>query len=350
MLYVPAATVHLISVLVFNLHDHLTTHFDASSCWITSPSGTMIACGKVAGHHHLYHLSLSQATMEHHTLIISSNLPTLETWHKHLGHTNYRTILDMAHSHAVSGMPLDLLLEPPTCEHCILGKQVCTHVPTVWEGLRATRQLELVHIDLIDPMSVMSCSGYLYSMNINDNFTGYPWTIHLKSKSDGFSHLTAWELSIEVQTRKHIGIYVTDNGKLKSTTMCKWYESQGTTHQFMAPHVSAQNGKHDCLHLTLMNKAHSMLITCGAPPSFWDEFLSTAAYLSTLTPSSSLHNHTPYKLWFGRKPDISHLHKIGCQTYICYEVDALFLFSFSFPLSFPLHLHLQGPFATPSST
>src|SRR5882762_5781157 len=74
-----------------------------------------------------------------------------------------------------------------------------------------------------------------------------------------------------------------------------------------------------CLHLTLMNKACSMSIACAAPPFLWDEFVSTASYLSTLTPSSSLHGCTPFKFWFGCRPNLSHLREIGCSVYVLYE-------------------------------
>jgi len=213
----------------------------------------------------------------------------------------------MAKSATTDGMPIDLSLTLPASKHCILGKQVRTHVPNMREGMWAKKILERVHVDLCGPMAIMSCSGCHYLMNLIDDYSNYPWSIHLKSKSNAFACLHAWELSVETQTGEHVGIYVTDNGELKSNEMKTWCESHGTEHQFTAPYVSMQNRKCEQLHLTLMNKAWSMSIACCAPPSFWDEFVSTAAYLSTLTPSSSINNHTPYELWFGHKPNLSHL-------------------------------------------
>src|SRR5882762_2489629 len=65
-----------------------------------------------------------------------------------------------------------------------------------------------------------------------------------------------------------------------------------------------------------------MSIACRAHPSFWDEFISTAAYLSTLTPSSSINDHTPYELWFGQKPNLSHLCEIGCAAFVLHETHS----------------------------
>ena len=53
--------------------------------------------------------------------------PNLETWHRRLSHANFQTILDMACTGVVTGMPTDLSLTPQACDPCIRGKQ--THCP-----------------------------------------------------------------------------------------------------------------------------------------------------------------------------------------------------------------------------
>jgi GAG-pre-integrase domain len=195
VLYVPSATVCLVSVLALNRQHGFTSHFDSSRCWITNSKRAVVAQGVVAGQRRPYNLSLANARTMHRAFTASSSkLPTLETWHKRLGHANYRTVLGMAKYSVVNGMPFDLSFEPPACEPCVLGKQVRRHVPSIREGERATRKLERVYVDLTGPMSVTSRSGYLYSMNIIDDFSGYPWTVPLKSKADAFPQLCAWEL------------------------------------------------------------------------------------------------------------------------------------------------------------
>ena len=58
---------------------------------------------------------------------------------------------------------------------------------------------------------------------------------------------------------------LTDNGKLRSAQIATWCTDQGITHQLTAPYTSAQNSCVECMHHTLMDKARSMRITCGAP-------------------------------------------------------------------------------------
>ena len=91
--------------------------------------------------------------------------------------------------------------------------------------------------------------------------------------------------------------------------------SEGIDHQRTAPYTSAQNGRAERLHRTILRKAHTMQLACNAPGSFWDEFCSTATYLTTLTAATVNLGCTPYKLWFGRKPSLSHLREIGCRAF-----------------------------------
>ena len=94
-----------------------------------------------------------------------------------------------------------------------------------------------------------------------------------------------------------------------------WCTQFGVAHQRTAPYTSAQNGRAERLHRTILDKARAMLISCNAPRNLWDEFCTTSAYLTNLTPSSSLQGRTPFELWYGRKPSLSHLREIGCRAF-----------------------------------
>ena len=97
--------------------------------------------------------------------------------------------------------------------------------------------------------------------------------------------------------------------------MGDWCAQFGIDHQRTAPYTSAQNGHAERLHRTLLDKARAMLLSCTAPPTLWDEFCATSAYLTNLTSSSSLQGRTLFELWYGRKPSLSHLREIGCRAF-----------------------------------
>jgi transposase InsO family protein len=197
-------------------------------------------------------------------------------------------------------MPIDLSSLPPVCDACILGKQTKSSIPKVREGIRADRKLGIVHVDLMEHPDTVSVAGNRYIMDIIDDFSSYAWSIPLVSKSDAFPAMQAWERAREVETGLTVGIFRSDNGELKSSSMREWLLTRGTLHQFTAPYTSAHNGRVKRLHRTLMGKSRAMRTSCNVP-------VLTAAYLSNRTPVTSQSGHTPYEKWFGRRPDLSHL-------------------------------------------
>jgi hypothetical protein len=221
----------------------------------------------------------------------------------------------MARSGVAEGMPVDLSLTPPKCDHCILGKQTRSSVPKEREGGRAVRRLERVFVDLCGPMSIQSRSGRLYSMNVIDDYSSYVWSLPLKSKDEACPVFIAWHKAVSAQSNTRLCTVISDNGELVSRSFADYCASEGITHLTTAPHTSAQNGRAERLHRTLLDKARSMRLSCGAPPSLWDEFCATAAYLTNLTGSAPLRGKTPFELWFGRPPSLSHLREIGCRAF-----------------------------------
>ena len=248
-------------------------------------------------------------------MTLYSRVPNIETWHRRLGHCNVRAIIEMAKNGVSQGMPIDLSSMPANCEHCALGKQSRTSVPKTREGSKASKRLERVHVDLCGPMAVTSRAGNLYSMNMIDDFSGYVWTVSLRSKADACSAFQIWHKAVTVQTGHQIRTLVTDNGELISNAMTDFCRSEGIDHLTTAPYTSTQNGRAERLHRTILAKACTMRIACNAPAFLWDEFCSTAAYLNNFTAATANLGRTPYELWFDRKPSLSHLREIGCHAF-----------------------------------
>jgi hypothetical protein len=139
VLYVPSATIHLISVLTLNRSSRLTSHFNNNSFWLTNSSGATVLRGTVYENRKLYGLPLQSACTVHSKNDAAANIaldlvlghsptvanyasckPNVETWHRRLGHCNTETIIDMAWRGAVKGMAVDLSSSPPKCNAAFL--------------------------------------------------------------------------------------------------------------------------------------------------------------------------------------------------------------------------------------
>jgi hypothetical protein len=255
MLFVPNSTICLISVFSINNSSDNTCYFNARSCCIIDPTSTVIMTGTAWKQHHLYTLdcvahNVNDASTSEPPLmsmhptassaLYTTKTPDLEIWHHHLGHCNHYTIIDMACRGIVKGMPIDLSSAPAAYNHCILGKQTCSHVLAMHEGERASKQLKCIFVDLCGPMPAVSNYGHLYSMNVIDDFSSYVWSLLLAHKSDAINMLRAWHHAVENQTREKLKIVIMDNSELMSNTMTAWCALHGINHQLTAPYTVAQ--------------------------------------------------------------------------------------------------------------
>ena len=221
----------------------------------------------------------------------------------------------MARKKLIKGMTIVLSSSPPTCDPCILGKQMRSPVPKKQKQTRAHMRLQKVYIDLCGPMPAMSRSGHHYSMNIIDDYFGYVWTLPLKHKSDAASVLRTWHCAVENQSWEKLKTIVTDNGKLISNSMTQWCADHGIEHQCTAPYTSAHNGCIERLHHTILRCSWSMHLDCNAPACLWDEFNATTAYLMNFLASSGIDGQIPYELWFREHACLNLLCEIGCRAF-----------------------------------
>ena len=109
-LYTPQATLQLISVGQLG-NEGCTTVFEARQCRVLHDNQVI-----AQGHHKgksLYKLQGNTQTAE--CANIAHVTPSLETWHRQLGHVNYATIMEMARNRSVTGMHTDLSTLPPMC-------------------------------------------------------------------------------------------------------------------------------------------------------------------------------------------------------------------------------------------
>jgi hypothetical protein len=92
VLFVPDATIRLLSVSSLNHSGNYVTHFDASSCWVTNHSGATTIRGTLSCNCQLYGVSLASTSITHIPLspsaLYATQTPDVETWHRHLEHCN----------------------------------------------------------------------------------------------------------------------------------------------------------------------------------------------------------------------------------------------------------------------
>ena len=62
--------------------------------------------------------------------------------------------------------------------------------------------------------------------------------------------------------------------------------------------------------------ARTMLCENNLPKYFWGEAINTSCYVINRVSIRPMLSNTPYELYKGRKPNISHLRSFGCKCFI----------------------------------
>jgi transposase InsO family protein len=218
----------------------------------------------------------------------------------------------------VEGMTLDPSPSPSgeqdICEPCVLSKH--HKLPFPHSTSTTTQPLALVHMDVCGPMQVPSRGGNLYVATFLDDYTRYSEVAILESKADVAdavkTTLLAWERCAALQ----IKAVRSDNGsEYCNTELSTFFQSKGIQHQTSAPYTPEQNGAAERLNRTLIERARAMLLDAKLDTSLWGEAITTANYLRNLSPARNS-SVTPYQLFMGRKPDVSHLRVFGAIAYV----------------------------------
>jgi len=235
---------------------------------------------------------------------------------------NYTSIIEMAQGGYATGMPTDLSTLPTICEHCVLGKQTKKPVSKIWEGGRSRGLLDVVYSDLMGPEDVRTVGGAHYILNFVDDCSDMLWIYLLKEKSEAPGIFKGWRAQVENETGRKVKCYRTDNGgEFTSNKFETYLLNAGVKHQVTAPYTSAQNGRSERSHRTIMDRTRAIRSSAALPPKLWGECTLTSAYVKNRTPTHGLKHKTPFEAWYGKKPDLSHMRELGCRAWVLKQMD-----------------------------
>lgn len=178
----------------------------------------------------------------------------LTLWHERLGHQNINRVKEI-----ISKMNIKFLNYGFFCESRMLVKK--HRLPFKPTGTSGVSPGNLIHTDTCDPMQEKSIGGSRYFVLFKDDCSHYRTIFFIKEKSE---------------VKRVIDKY------LKSVKM---------------------------------NTNFDVKVMRNLPIKLWAEATNTAVYILNRTGTGLVKGITPFELWFGQKPQISHLKIFGTKVF-----------------------------------
>jgi len=141
-------------------------------------------------------LSLSQTNLT----CLSALNDDVMLWHKRLGHASLSLLNKLVSKDLVVGLPSIKYNNDKVCDACARGKQVRNSFK-LKNYVSTTRPLEMLHVDLCDPIRITSRGGKRYALVIMDDYSRFTWTLFLASKDKTFEKF----LVFIKRTEKRVG-------------------------------------------------------------------------------------------------------------------------------------------------
>jgi transposase InsO family protein len=340
--HVPQLTVNLLSVACMD-ELGLTVTMGSGKCVIRNRQQRVIAeAHKDKTRHYrlttrplnttpsAYSTSTSQAENNTPSGATRATKPgTIQLWHRRLGHASADALRLTFGNNLVTGVDCDAVSTsiresaatgPLECDSCTIGK--AARKPFKRATIRSKQPLQLIHIDLSGPFDkVRTHTGGRYIMVVVDDSSRFLWVKVLSTKDSTTVLAALQEYKAWAEARQHLhghrllAIRCDGGGEFHSNASTAWYAEHGIDVQKTAPHTSQTNGVAERMIRTLMDKVRTVLNASGMSAAFWPEAAKYAAHTINRLPSRPLGNRTPYEVWTGQKPDISHVRPFGCVAF-----------------------------------
>ena len=248
------------------------------------------------------------AKEEHHTL---------QLWHHRLGHLHFDMIKKMAQNGAVTGLHLTTQTTSELCSACQFGKMKRQSFPASHFRTYASHPGDLIHGDICGPMSQPSKGGSLYFILYRDDSTGYRFVFCVTRKAEALTCFQQVFKTILRDTGRTISTLRTDRGgEFSSNAFLTYLTENNIRRELTNSYTPEQNVVAERSNRTIMEGVRSSLYHSQLPLSFWAEAVVYIVYTFNRTCSRVHGNHTPFELYTGLKPSLSHHRPFGCPVYV----------------------------------
>lgn len=265
---------------------------------------------------HVYRMFFVVTSKSEASLETNISTVSLRVLHERMGHINVKTIQEMIKKNTIKDIELSNT-DDFFCEACQFGKAHRFKFPKRAEDHRRNPE-DYIHSqsDVCGPFPE-STARLKYFVTFVDDASNYRQIYFLKHKSDVVERFREFNNQIANKFGRNIKVLKVDNGKeYCNDNMYSYLRSKGICMENTAPYTPEQNGKAERENRTIIESARTMLHAKNLPQKLWVEAVSTTLYILNRTISNKNILVTPYEIWTGEKPNISHLKVFESIAYV----------------------------------
>jgi transposase InsO family protein len=179
------------------------------------------------------------------------------------------------------------------------------------------RPLELLHMDLFNPIAYISIDRSKYCLVIVDDYSRFTWVFFLQERTQTQETLKKFLRRAQNEFGLRIKNITSVNGtEFKNFQIEGFLEEECIKHEFSSPYTPQQNSVVERKNRTLMDMARTMLEKYKTLDRFWAEAINTACYSINQLYLHRTLKKTPYELLTGKKPNVSYLRVFGSKCFI----------------------------------
>jgi transposase InsO family protein len=233
-------------------------------------------------------------------------LSPLQKWHVRLGHASLARIRTAVNDPSINGAII--------CDACLAGKM--TRAPFSSHFTPTTGALEVVHGDLVGPITPATNGGCRYFLTLVDQHTGYIHISILKEKSDAVNEFVKFKNKFEKQTDRKMKKLITDGGgEFCNKELGELLELEGIQHNVSPPYTPQHNGMAERANRTIIEMTRCMMLQSNMAPEWWGEAVIFAAATTNALPSLAKSRASPVELMLKVKPRMDFFRPFGCRAW-----------------------------------
>src|SRR6266581_5738828 len=315
VLYMPRTKTNLLSLGRWE-HDRCTISIKDSVISLIMPDGRIAVHGSKT-HNNLYKITFehaSQVPMIDCSFSAFSTSPNWVAWHRRFGHVAYGGIKKLFDFDLLDGAKVNLKSSKPDCVACTEAKLF--QLPYEFIPPQQSEPGELTHMDLWGKYDITSINGNRYYLLMVDDASRHVTVEFLKSKDQAAQKIKDYLTYLRVRGKIPYAIRTDRGTEFVKHTLQSWCEAQGIELQLTAPYSPSQNGVAECMIRTLTELTRAMLAAAKMPEFLWEPAIAHAAYLRNISYTRKIPTATPYQIWNGKKPNVSHLREFGAPVWV----------------------------------